>query len=186
MQQGRKGKRGPKKKEKAQEENSRLGLGYVDNRAAHAADEYHTALGTTVHQVTGNGSGEEVGAVEVDSEQLAHTLDGVVDGLEVLGEPSRGHKVVNFAVLGEDFSQTGVDAVEIRDVGVVSRDLGDPASEWLSILVVKGEKRGNTKVRGNQLLRVGVVLLELVHQSLSLNLGLLLCNKHRRQLHAPI
>lgn len=63
-----------------------LGLGNVDDGAGHGADHNHAAGGLTLHEVTGDGGGEEVGAVDVDSPQLAHAVDRVVDGLEVLGE----------------------------------------------------------------------------------------------------
>lgn len=66
----------------------RLGLGDIDNGTAHAADEDHAALTLTSHQVTRDSSREQVGAVHVDSEELAHAVEGVISGLEVLGEAS--------------------------------------------------------------------------------------------------
>lgn len=68
---------------------------------------------------------EEVSAVDVDTPELAQTVDGVVDGLKVLGETSRGDEVVDLAVGLDDLGDTGVDGLLVADVCVVSSDLGD-------------------------------------------------------------
>lgn len=68
----------------------RLGLGNVDNGTGHGPDHDHGAGSIALHQVSGNAGSEEVGTVDVDGPKLAHTVDGVLDGLEVLGETSRG------------------------------------------------------------------------------------------------
>lgn len=104
----------------------RLGLGNVDDGTAHAADEDHAALGVALHEVAGNGRGEEVGAVDVDGEQLAHTLDGVVGGVVVLGEAGGRDQVVDLAVLRDDVGDAGADRVRIRHVGVVGRHFWGP------------------------------------------------------------
>lgn len=86
---------------------------YIHNRTTHTANKNHTALGLAFHQVAGDGGGEEVGPVDVDGEQLAHAVDGVVGRLEVLGEAGRGHEVVNLAVARQDLVDTGLDALRV-------------------------------------------------------------------------
>lgn len=75
--------------------------------------------------MTSDRGGEKVGTVDVDGPELAHALDGVVDGLEVLGETSRCDEVVDLAVGGEDLGDAGVDGLGVRDVSVVGGNLGD-------------------------------------------------------------
>lgn len=70
--------------------------------------------------------GKKVCAIHIDSKELAKTIHGVVSGLEVFGEASRGHQVVNLAMTGQDLSDAGVNAILVRDVGVVGSDLGGP------------------------------------------------------------
>lgn len=121
--------RGEGKENKAsrKENHSRLGLRHVDDGAAHAADEDHATLCLALHEVAGDGGGEEVGAVDVDGEELAHAVDGVVGGVVVLGEARGRDQVVDLAVLREDLGDARVDRVLVRHVGVVRRHLGGPA-----------------------------------------------------------
>lgn len=79
--------------------------------------------------------GKEVGAIHIDSKELAETINGVVRGLEVLGEASRGHKVVNLAMAGQDLLNAGIHAILVGDVGIVGSDLGGPGKR-------KRDKRG--------------------------------------------
>lgn len=102
-----------------------MGLGHIDNGTTHAADEDHAAGGLALHQVLGDGDSEEVGAVDVDAPQLAQAVDGVVDGIVVLGEASTGDQVVDLTVLRDDAVDAGLDTIRVRNVSVVSRDLGD-------------------------------------------------------------
>lgn len=78
--------------------------------------------------MTRDRGGKEVCAVDIDSPQLAQAINGVVDGLVVFGKAGRGNKVVNLAVLFDDFGDTSVDRGGVRDVREVSRDLGDSAA----------------------------------------------------------
>lgn len=94
-------------------EHLRLRLRYVDDGTAHTADEDHAAPGLALHEVASDGCRKEVGTVDIDGEQLAHALDGVVGGLEVLGEARGGDQVVNLAVLGQDLGDAGMDALWI-------------------------------------------------------------------------
>lgn len=103
-----------------------LGLRDVDDRTAHASDEDHAALALPLHEVPGNGGSEKICSVDVDAPELAHPVDGVVDGLEVLGEAGRGDEVVDLAVLGQDLGYAGVDRGWVRDVGVVGCYFGKP------------------------------------------------------------
>lgn len=113
----------------SRDDHLRLGLGDIDNGATHAANEDHAALGLTGHQVTSNRGGKQVGAIHIDRKELAESINGVVSGLEVLGEASRGHKVVNLAMTGEDISNASINTVWVRDVGKVSSDFGGPVGE---------------------------------------------------------
>jgi len=63
-----------------------LGLRNVDNGTTHTADEDDTTRSLALHEVTSNSSSEEVGAVDVDTPELSYTVNGVLDGVEVLGE----------------------------------------------------------------------------------------------------
>lgn len=126
---GKKGAEGPRgRRNKQTTKHSRLGLRHVDDGAAHAADEDHAALCLALHEVAGDGGREEVGAVDVDGEQLSHALDGVVCGVVVLGEARGRDQVVDLAVLREDVGDAGGDRVRVRHVGVVGRDLGGPGA----------------------------------------------------------
>lgn len=98
----------------------------IDNGATHTANKDHAALGLALHQMTGDRGSKQVGAIHIDRKQLAHALNGVVGGLEVLTEAGAGHKVVNLAVLREDLGDAVVDAVGVGDIGKVSSDFGRP------------------------------------------------------------
>jgi hypothetical protein len=63
-----------------------LGLRHVDNGATHTSDEDDATRSLALHKVTSDSGSEEVGAVDVDTPELSHTVDGVLDGVEVLGE----------------------------------------------------------------------------------------------------
>lgn len=103
--------------------NIRLGLRNVDNGAGHGADHDHGTRSLALHQVTGNAGREKVGTVDVDGPQLAHAVNGVVNGLKVLGETSGGDEGVDLAVRLHDLGNTGVDGLGVGNVSVVS---GDP------------------------------------------------------------
>ena len=128
-----------------------LRLGNVDDGAGHAANHDHAASGLALHEVAGDRGGKEVGAVNVDSPELTHTLDGVGDGVKVLGEAGRSDEVVNLAVLLDDVGDAGVDRGRVRDVGVMSSDLRDT-------------------------LGVGVLADESLHEELGLLVTLVLCH----------
>lgn len=102
-----------------------MGLGNIDNGTTHAANEDHAAGGLAFHQVLGDGDGKEVSAIDIDAPQLAQAVDGVIDGIVVLGETGTGDQVVDLAVLRDDAVDAGLDTIRVRNVSVVSRDLGD-------------------------------------------------------------
>lgn len=81
--------------------------------------------------MAGNRRGKQVCAIDVDAPQLAHAVDGVVDSLKVLCEAGRGDEVVNLAMLLNDLGNTGIDGRGIRDIGIVSSDLGNPGGQAL-------------------------------------------------------
>lgn len=74
--------------------------------------------------MAGDRGSKQVGAVHIDRKQLAHAVNGVVGGLEVLTEACAGDEVVNLAVLRENFGNAVVDAVGVGDIGKVSGDSG--------------------------------------------------------------
>lgn len=120
-------------KSKERGENLRLGLGNVDNGARHAADQDHAATRLAAHEMASNAGGPEVGAIDIDGPQLAHAVDGVVDGLEVLGEAGRGDEVVDLSVGLDDLIDAGLDGIWVGDVTVVSRHIGDAKAQRMSI-----------------------------------------------------
>lgn len=90
-----------------------LRLRDVDNGTRHAADEDHASRALALHQVTGDTSGEEVGAINVDTPQLLDTLVRVGDCVKVLGEACGGDEVVNLAVLGNDLLDDSADTIGV-------------------------------------------------------------------------
>ncbi len=103
----------------------RLRLRYIDNCSGHTPDKDHSTRRLTLDEVLRDADGEEICAVDIDAPELADPLDGVVDGLEVLGEAGGGDEVVDFAVLGDNFCDSGFDGFLRRDVGVVGSYFGD-------------------------------------------------------------
>lgn len=107
-----------------EDEYVRLGLGHIHNGTAHAANKHHAALGLALHEVASDRVGKQPGALDVDGKKLAHTVDGVLGGVEVLSKAGRGDEVVNLAMLRKDVGDTGVDTLLVGDIGVVGSDLG--------------------------------------------------------------
>jgi hypothetical protein len=67
---------------------------------------------------------KQIRAVDINAPQLTHAVDGVGDGLEVLGEAGRGHEVVDAAVGGNDLCEALLDRGRVGDVGIVGCYLG--------------------------------------------------------------
>lgn len=63
-----------------------LRLRYVDDSATHTPNEDDATRSLALHKVTSDSSSEEVGAVDVDTPELPHTVNGVLNGVEVLGK----------------------------------------------------------------------------------------------------
>lgn len=105
--------------------NLRLGLRHVHNGTRHASDHNNATGSLSLHEVAGNRAREEVGSVNVDSPELAKTVDRIVDSFEIFGEASRGNQVVNLAVLLDDFGNASINRFGIADIGVVGGDLGN-------------------------------------------------------------
>lgn len=72
-----------------QRDDLRLRLRNIDDGTRHAANQYHASGGLSVHKVLGDTGRKHVCAINVDSPKLAHAVDWVVDGIEVLGEAGR-------------------------------------------------------------------------------------------------
>lgn len=104
---------------------ARLRLRHVDDGARHAADEYHAAWRLAPHKVLGDSDGEEIRAIDIDSPELAHAVNRIADGIEILSEASRGDEVVDLAMRTDYFSNAGFDGDGVRDVSVVGGDFGN-------------------------------------------------------------
>jgi hypothetical protein len=81
--------------------------------------------------MSGHGSGKEVGSVDVNAPELAHAINGIVNGLVVLGEPGAGNEVVNLAVLADNVINAGLDAIRVGDISVMGSDLGCAGRAWV-------------------------------------------------------
>lgn len=97
----------------------------------HATNQDHAARGIAIHQVLGDGGGEEVGAVDIDIPELAHAVNGVVDGLEVLREPSAGYEVVDLSVLLEDVVDAGLHGLRVGHISIVCGHLRNSHGAWV-------------------------------------------------------
>ncbi len=75
---------------------------------------------------------KQVGAVNIDSPQLAQAINGIVDGLVIFSKAGRCNKVINLAMLFDDFGDASVDGGGVRNVREVSRDFGDSAPCFVS------------------------------------------------------
>lgn len=67
----------------------------------------------------------QIGSIDVDSPELLDTVKGIFDGVEVLGETSRSHQMIDLAVVCNDFGNRLVDRIRVRDIGVVGCNFGD-------------------------------------------------------------
>jgi len=103
-----------------------LWLWNVDDRTRHATNHDNGARSLSLQEVLCDTNGEEVCSVNVDTPQLLDTVVWVVDGVEVLGETSRGDQVVDLAVVANDILDTAVNGLRVGDIGVVSSDLWNP------------------------------------------------------------
>lgn len=140
----------------------------VDNGTRHAADEYYATGSLAIHEVTSHTSSEEVGAVDVDAPELSHTIDGVFDGVEVLGEAGRGNEVVDLSVLVDDIREDALNRGLIADCekSAMFRVLSE--ANKLTIAVVSGDLGHSVSA--------GVLVLEDLDKLLCLFLSFLLCD----------
>lgn len=118
----------------------------------------------------GDGDGEEVGTINIDAPELAHAIDRVVDGIEVLGKAGRSDEVVNLAMGINYLSDALFDGSGIRDVGIVGSDVGYTAERL-------GVMRFHRRSVSLSNLRLGfwVLPLESFSQVLGLKLSFFLC-----------
>lgn len=103
-----------------------LRLRNIDNCTRHATNHDNAARSLALHQVFRDGSGEKVGAIHVHTPKLLHSFEGVADGVEVLSESRRCNKLIDFAVLREDFCNGVVHGIRARYVGKVCGNLWQP------------------------------------------------------------
>jgi len=76
-----------------------------------------------------HGNGEKVGAIDVNTPELANSVDRVIDGFKVLGEASRRDQIVYLAVLCEYLGNGFLDGFLGRYIGVVCSDFWDSVSD---------------------------------------------------------
>lgn len=101
-----------------------LGLRDIDNSTTHAANEDDATGSLALHEVTGDSSGEEVSAVDVDSPELSDAVDGVLDGVKVLCEAGRGDKVVNLSVGANHIRKNGFDRMLVAHYALLAAVFG--------------------------------------------------------------
>ena len=101
----------------------RLRLRHVHDSPTHGSHHDHAALRLAPDEMAADGRGPQVRAVDVDAPQLPHAVRGVLDGVEVLGEPGRGDQMVYPAVLAQNLVQGRVDGAGVCDVRVMCGDL---------------------------------------------------------------
>ena len=68
---------------------------------------------------------KEICAVNIDTPKLLESIIWVRNSIIVLRKPSRGDKVVDLSVIFEDFLDSRVDGIRIRDIGVMSCNFGN-------------------------------------------------------------
>ena len=96
-----------------------LRLWHIYDASTHAPNHDNAAPRPPLHKVSCNTSSEEVGAINVDTPELLHTVVRVRNSVKVLGEASTGDKVVNPAMSTDDFGNGTVDTIRVGDVGKV-------------------------------------------------------------------
>ena len=119
--------------------------------------------------MAGDGRGEEVGAVDVDSPETSDAVDGVLDGRKILHDAGRRHEAVDLAVCGQYLVDARGDTSFVRDVGLVRSYPRDselrPVSEGFGgEYRVKGPARntvgqneGEARKTGDAPLRLGTI-----------------------------
>lgn len=70
----------------------------------------------------GNSYCKQVCAINVDSPDLSHSVNWIIDRLEVLGETCRGDETVDLAVLLDNLSDSRIDTLFRGDIGIVCCD----------------------------------------------------------------
>ena len=86
-----------------------LRLGDVDDGARHGPNHHDTTRGLPLHQVTSNSGSEQIRSIHIDAPELLHTVEGVGNRIEILGEAGRSDQMVNLAVILDDFLNRRVD-----------------------------------------------------------------------------
>lgn len=100
----------------------RLWLRHIYHSSRHGPNHHHTASRFAFHQVTSDRDRKEVCAINIDSPELPHTLDGVLDRIKILREPGRSYQMVDLAVLFDDLLNCSIDRILICHIGIVRCD----------------------------------------------------------------
>jgi hypothetical protein len=78
-------------------------LGQIDNSARHASNEHHASRCLAGDQMFGDYHSKEIGAEDIDIEEMAHVVNGIFESGDILSKACGGNKVVDFAVCFENF-----------------------------------------------------------------------------------
>lgn len=79
----------------------------------------------------GDGSAPEVGTVHVDAPELLNAIVWIRNGIKVLAETGRSDQAVNFAMGGNNLSQSLVDGFRVRNIAEVCSNLREPFERML-------------------------------------------------------
>ena len=96
-----------------------LRLWHIYNASTHTPNHDNAPSRLSLHKMSSNTSGEEVGAVDIDTPELLHAVMRVRDGIKVFGKARAGNEAINLAMGTDDLGNGMVDAVGIGDVGVM-------------------------------------------------------------------
>ena len=176
-----------------------LRLRNVDNGTRHASNHDHGPLGLSIHQVLGGLTCPEVCPIDIHTPELAHPIGRVCNGIKVLGEASRGDKMVDFAMIAENLLEARFYRLRIgyiTEVGshfrmAIAKEIRQydifPTESKLDDDDISTAKRvqssidhlerlcnRRTKAKLHLQFRTGILFFEVLHQEISLTLPFIL------------
>lgn len=141
----------------------RLRLRNIDDGTRHAANKYHASGGLSLHEVLRDTGRKHVCPIYVDSPKLAHAVDWVIDGIEVLGEAGRCYQTVDLSVLAQDFGNASLNRYRVRNISAMSSYFGN-SEKNCQYMVTLGRNSRDLPAR------TWVFLLKSCHQLVGLQL----------------
>ena len=111
----------------------RLGLWNIDDSTGHTSNNHDTTRHLTLHKVLRNSNSKQVGSVDVDAPQLAHTINWIVNCVKVLSETSRCDETIDLVMDVEDLGDAFGYGIWVRYICVVSCNSRDP-KDWLDFI----------------------------------------------------